>query len=106
MTPGLSRLCASAPNTTRSGSSSSHSSRTPCAGELSRGIPDLPGEPDAPAGDAELQRYRRFEAIASLLDEIAARAPLALILDDLHWADRGTRHLLRHVARRADAACS
>ncbi|MET0684966.1 MAG: AAA family ATPase [Solirubrobacteraceae bacterium] len=71
----------------------------PGAGELSRVIPELPGEPDAPAGDAELQRYRLFEAIASLLDEIAARAPLALILDDLHWADRGTLHLLRHVAR-------
>ena len=71
----------------------------PGAGELARVIPELPGEPGAPAGDAELQRYRLFEAIASLLDEIAARAPLALVLDDLHWADRGTLHLLRHVAR-------
>ena len=54
----------------------------------------------AGAGDAELQRYLLFEAIVVAAGRASpARAPLALVLDDLHWADRGTLHLLRHVAR-------
>ena len=71
----------------------------PGAGELARMIPELSAAPSAPAGDAELRRYLLFEAISSLLDEIASTAPLALVVDDLHWADRATLHLLRHVAR-------
>jgi DNA-binding SARP family transcriptional activator/tetratricopeptide (TPR) repeat protein len=72
---------------------------TPGMNELARLIPELPVQPEAPDGDAELRRYRLFEAASSLLEEVAARAPLALVLDDLHWADRGTLGLLRHVAR-------
>jgi DNA-binding SARP family transcriptional activator/tetratricopeptide (TPR) repeat protein len=72
---------------------------TPGASELARMIPELPAEPAAPSGDPEMRRYLLFEAISSLLDEIAARAPLALVVDDLHWADRATLRLLRHVAR-------
>jgi tetratricopeptide (TPR) repeat protein len=69
------------------------------AGELARMVPEIPAPPEAPAGDAELRRYLLFEAISSVLDLIAAGSPLALILDDLHWADRGTLHLLRHLTR-------
>ncbi len=59
----------------------------------------------APAsGDAEMQRFLLFEAISARLDELASRAPLALVIDDLHWADRATLHLLRHVARAAGEA--
>jgi DNA-binding SARP family transcriptional activator/tetratricopeptide (TPR) repeat protein len=73
--------------------------RMPGASELARVIPELPGEPGPASGDAELQRYLLFEAMSSLLDAIAEQAPLALVIDDLHWADLATLHLLRHVAR-------
>jgi DNA-binding SARP family transcriptional activator len=71
----------------------------PGASELARVIPELPAQSGAAPGDAELRRYLLFEAMSSLLEAIAAQAPLALVIDDLHWADRATLHLLRHVAR-------
>ncbi|MFZ0088871.1 MAG: AAA family ATPase, partial [Solirubrobacteraceae bacterium] len=64
--------------------------------ELRRRLPDLPS-PDP--GDGETDRYRLFEAVAGLLGEISAAAPLLIVLDDLHWADRPTLLLLRHLAR-------
>ena len=45
----------------------------------------------------ESRRYRLFEAVASLLEGLAAEAPVLLIIDDLHWADQSTAALLRHV---------
>jgi DNA-binding SARP family transcriptional activator len=53
-------------------------------------------EPGRPDGRQESRRYRLFEAVASLLDELAADAPVLLALDDLHWADQSTAALLRH----------
>ncbi len=58
----------------------------------------------APAGDPETDRYRLFEAVVTLLGAIAASAPLLLVLDDLHWADRPTLQLLRHLIRSPQAA--
>jgi DNA-binding SARP family transcriptional activator/tetratricopeptide (TPR) repeat protein len=71
--------------------------------ELARLIPELadaksPTE-GAPTGDPETRRYLLFEAVSELLAGAAARTPLLLVLDDLHWADAGTLHLLRHVMR-------
>ena len=40
-----------------------------------------------------------FDAVVSLLHQIAEAHPLILVLDDLHWADAATLQLLRHVAR-------
>ena len=45
-----------------------------------------------------------FEAVARLLSDAGARAPVLLVLDDLHWADRPTLQLLRHVLRAQDEA--
>ncbi|MEY2569760.1 MAG: hypothetical protein QOE63_110, partial [Acidimicrobiaceae bacterium] len=72
-------------------------------GSLSRLLPELasqlpPAEPGT-TGDAETERYRLFEAVSSLLRALAADAPLVLVLDDIHWADRPTLLLLRHVLR-------
>ncbi len=69
--------------------------------ELRRRIPDLP--PDPPA-DPEGERYRLFEAVVSLLSAVSVRSPLLLVLDDLHWADRPSLLLLRHLARAAHPA--
>src|SRR5277367_494834 len=41
---------------------------------------------------------RLFDAISQLAIAISRRTPLVLILDDLHWADRGTVAMLSHVA--------
>jgi DNA-binding winged helix-turn-helix (wHTH) protein len=38
-------------------------------------------------GDAAEERFRLFDAVARLLEEIARSAPLILIFDDLHRAD-------------------
>ena len=69
--------------------------------ELRRRVPDLP--PPA-TGEPETERYRLFEAVVGLLKGLSEDAPVLLMLDDLHWADRPTLLLLRHLARSAEAA--
>ena len=59
-------------------------------------LPDIP-EPVALQPDEE--RVRLFDAVVQFLIALSARAPMVLVLDDLHWADKGTIALLRHVAR-------
>jgi class 3 adenylate cyclase len=49
--------------------------------------------------DKDEERFRLFDAVAQFFLSAARRAPLVLILDDLHWADRGTVALLNHVSR-------
>src|SRR6185369_10605793 len=39
-----------------------------------------------------------FDAIASTLERLA-ESPIVLIVEDIHWADRPTLALLRHLAR-------
>jgi class 3 adenylate cyclase len=71
--------------------------------ELARAFPELlPRMPDVrvpPALDPEADRYRFFEAITTLVTGMAAAQPTLIVLDDLHWADRPTLLLLRHVVR-------
>jgi DNA-binding SARP family transcriptional activator len=65
--------------------------------------PIAPGAPrpsgDRPASESrpESRRYRLFEAVASLLEELGAESGALLVLDDLHWADDSTAALLRHL---------
>jgi DNA-binding SARP family transcriptional activator len=71
--------------------------------ELARLVPEigrrlLDIEP-SPPGRPETDRYRLFEAVSTLLGAISAAGPLLLVIDDLHWADRPTLQLLRHVIR-------
>jgi tetratricopeptide (TPR) repeat protein/predicted Ser/Thr protein kinase len=54
--------------------------------------------------NAEGRRYRLFEAVASLLSAAACHRPLILILEDIHWADRPTLLLLRHLLRSSHEA--
>ena len=49
--------------------------------------------------EAGIERQRLFDALAALLAEIAAGAPLLLVIDDLQWADSPTLQLLRHLMR-------
>jgi DNA-binding CsgD family transcriptional regulator/tetratricopeptide (TPR) repeat protein len=47
----------------------------------------------------EVSRARLFEFILAMLGRLAADTPLVLEIEDLHWADRSTRDLLRFLAR-------
>ncbi len=64
------------------------------APELARRAPEVAA---AAEESPESQRYLVFQAVASLLVELAATAPVLLVLDDLHWADKTTSALLGHV---------
>ena len=72
------------------------------AGTLARLAPALREKIGAVAEpaplDKEEERYRLLDAVAQFMIEVSRRAPLVLVLDDLHWADRGTVALLNHVA--------
>src|SRR5205807_1204791 len=72
-------------------------------GELSRLVPELSRRvgplDEPPPAEPELERYRLFDAVASLLAAESRRAPVVLLLEDLHWADQPTLLLLRHLAR-------
>lgn len=49
--------------------------------------------------DPDGARFRLFEAVTDVLGRAAARTPLLLVLDDLHWADVPSLLLLRFVMR-------
>jgi len=50
-----------------------------------------------PVDDGRLQL---FESIAALLCELATAGPLLVVLEDVHWADRSSRDLLRYLLAR------
>jgi DNA-binding NarL/FixJ family response regulator/tetratricopeptide (TPR) repeat protein len=59
----------------------------------------LPGiEPARPAGDS-LDQLQVLDAVRAVLVGLAERSPVALVLEDLHWADRATRDLVAFLAR-------
>jgi tetratricopeptide (TPR) repeat protein len=72
------------------------------AGILARIAPslhDLLDEIEAPPEIAgEDERFRLFDTVTQFFLAITERAPLILMLDDLHWADRGVTSMLSHVA--------
>jgi len=69
----------------------------PSWSELARLLPSL-GEPaSGPAGQAA--QARLFELLLGLLGRLGEQAPLILVVEDLHWADRSTRQLLAFLVR-------
>jgi DNA-binding SARP family transcriptional activator len=72
------------------------------SGDLARVLPELATR----GGTAETGQpdYRPlFESVARTLGHLAARHPLVLILEDLHWADEMSARLVAFVGRRLDA---
>lgn len=77
--------------------------RSPATSELGRLVPELGS---AAAGSAAIDRpewiqARIFEGLLALLAALSERAPLVLILEDLHWADGSTRDVAAFLARNA-----
>jgi DNA-binding SARP family transcriptional activator len=66
--------------------------------ELTRLLPELDaaGLPSPSGSDLRL-----FESIAYLVEQLAARRPLVIVLEDLHWADEMSVRLLRFISRRS-----
>ena len=68
--------------------------------ELAKVIPGLDTRAAAlTALPPEQERVRLFEQVAQVLANWAARFPIILILEDLHWADTSALELLHYVAR-------
>ncbi len=92
-----------------------HSEASTLTGQLGRGGPEIarlvpelrervPGIGEPLSGDPESDRYRLFDGVCTFLENIAGGRPLVLLLDDLHWADKPTLLMLRHIVRSAEAA--
>jgi hypothetical protein len=53
----------------------------------------------------ESDRFQLFAAVVALLAELAKRAPIAVLIDDLQWVDEPSVSLLHYVIRASDAPC-
>src|ERR1700761_361472 len=69
--------------------------------ELAHVFPSLSGFADetlAPRGQAD--RYRFHYAVRAVLERLAARRPVVIALDDVHWADPASCEVIAHLLRR------
>ena len=77
-------------------------------GDLAAFVPEflarLPNLPEPTPMNAAGQRYRLFESVNGLLSTISAAVPVLVFIDDLHWADKPTLSMLRHVIRGSEPA--
>lgn len=70
-------------------------------GELCRLVPELarrlPNVPAPRVSDQATERCLLFGAVVGLLECAAAQGLVVLLLDDLHWSDKPSLALLKHV---------
>jgi class 3 adenylate cyclase len=57
----------------------------------------LPGIQPTQSADPDSERLRLFGAAVNLLSLASAEGGLLLVIDDLHWADKASLQLLRHI---------
>lgn len=76
----------------------------PAAGEIALLIPELGDRiravcpvPEPMESGPDQRRGRLVEAVLGVLERLAAGGALVLVLDDLHWADPGTRAFVEFV---------
>ncbi|MFD2687319.1 AAA family ATPase [Streptomyces phyllanthi] len=68
--------------------------------ELARLLPELGEAPRRPDGRSDEEGTARlFELTVRLLERVAAERTVVVALEDLHWADASTRHLLAYLFR-------
>jgi transcriptional regulator with XRE-family HTH domain/tetratricopeptide (TPR) repeat protein len=63
--------------------------------------PRFPNVLPNPPLDPQSEQERIYDSVVESITRLASRVPLILFVDDAHWADAGTLHLLRHLARRS-----
>jgi DNA-binding CsgD family transcriptional regulator/tetratricopeptide (TPR) repeat protein len=68
------------------------------ARDFARLLPEF-GAADSGADDI-VARARLFEQVLALLERLADDGPVALVIEDAHWADRSTRDLLAFLVGR------
>jgi DNA-binding CsgD family transcriptional regulator len=67
---------------------------------LGRLLPELGDDRSAaPALGDGFERVQLFDGVLTLLGRLGELAPLLLVIEDLHWADRSTRDLLAFLVR-------
>ncbi|HET9979335.1 MAG TPA: AAA family ATPase [Ktedonobacterales bacterium] len=67
---------------------------------LLRLLPDQPQtEPSANNANPQEEQQRLFWAVTGFVHALSEAAPVALLLDDLHWADDASLALLQHLTR-------
>ena len=64
-------------------------------------VPDLG---TAPRENDDTIRLRLYEAVTMLLERASENGPLVVIMEDIHWADESTRHVLRFLVRAVTGA--
>jgi DNA-binding SARP family transcriptional activator len=69
---------------------------------LARLLPALRERPgdlsDTKASDPDAERWLLYGGVVALMQSAASRTPVVVLLEDLHWADRPTLQLLRHIS--------
>jgi DNA-binding NarL/FixJ family response regulator len=77
-----------------------HPSRLAAVGpELGVVLPAA-GDGTAPPPAGATERFRLHRSLRSLLELLGRERPVALLLDDLHWADEASVELVLHLLRR------
>jgi len=66
---------------------------------LGRLLPDQLGGVAPASTESREGQTRVFRAVADFMRAVAAAAPVALLLDDLHWADSASLDLFAYLAR-------
>jgi len=69
--------------------------------DLSYLLPEL-RPPEWPLPSGPIEALRLFDAMTELVKSLAARRPLLLVLEDLHWADEMSVRLFSFLARRLE----
>ncbi len=76
--------------------------------EASRLLPQirerLPMLAAPPSTEPDAERYLLFGAVTAVVKQIASTAPVVLVIDDLHWADKPAVLLLRHLVATLEQA--
>ena len=68
------------------------------AGHLRAIFPSLAAAAEG-QGPLQEERFRSYRAVRLLLETVASRRPLLLVLDDAHWCDEASLELLSHLLR-------
>jgi DNA-binding SARP family transcriptional activator len=69
--------------------------------DLSYLFPEL-RQPEWPLPSEPIEALRLFDAMTELVKSLAARHPLVLVLEDLHWADEMSVRLFSFLGRRLE----